>query len=188
MSTDSDDTIDWARSVAGDGEAFGRIFDRHHERVLRHSSRLVPHQADVDDVLAVTFLEAWRSRDRVRIVDGSVLPWLLVTANHVASNIRRGARRHQALLHRLPPAEPAGDHALEITDTPATQALRKLTQTDQQVVMLCLLEGFTTREAANVLDVPEGTVKSRLSRARRRLAQQLSQPFTPSSLAPGEAR
>src|SRR6187402_2563291 len=98
------DSVDWALAIAGEGEAFGRIFDRHQARVLRHSVRLVANRADADDVMALTFLEAWRNRARMRLVDGSVLPWLLVTATNVANNTNRGARRYRALLERLPVA------------------------------------------------------------------------------------
>ncbi|MGB3910709.1 MAG: sigma factor [Pseudolysinimonas sp.] len=78
------DAAEWARAVDGDGEAFGRIFDRHRDRVLRHGLRLAPTTNDADDLVAITFFEAWRNRERVRVVDGSVLPWLLVTATNVA--------------------------------------------------------------------------------------------------------
>lgn len=187
MTCGSDDTGDWTLAVAGDGEAFGRIFDRHHDRIIRHSYRLVPNAADVDDVLAVTFLEAWRGRERVRIVDGSLLPWLLVTATNTARNLKRGTRRYQALLRRIPPPDPVWDHAVDFEDGPATRALRDMAITDQQVIVLCLLEGFTTREAANALGLPEGTIKSRLSRARHRLLQQLPPHIRPTPIASGES-
>src|SRR5476651_354484 len=74
------DESDWAAALRGDGEAFGRIFDRHRHRLFRHSYRLVAVSADADDIVSVTFLEAWRRADAVRFVNGSILPWLLVTA------------------------------------------------------------------------------------------------------------
>ena len=163
------DEDDWARAVAGEGEAFGRVFDRHRDRVYRHCYRLVPVAADADDVVAVTFLEAWRRRDAVRMVDGSVLPWLLVTATNSARNVSRGARRYRALLDRLP----AGDHTTDPTDElddSAVAALRRLSLTDQRVITLCVLLGVPERDAAELLGVPPGTVKSRLSRAKQRLA------------------
>ena len=55
---------------AGQGEAFGRIFDRHRDRVFRHGLRLVEGVSDADDLVAITFLEAWRRRDDLRVVDG----------------------------------------------------------------------------------------------------------------------
>ena len=88
---DADVTL-WSRARTGDGEAFGRVFDAHRERVYRHALRLVDTVHEAEDVTAVAFLELWRRRDHVRLVDGSVLPWLLVTAGNVARNQRRAAR------------------------------------------------------------------------------------------------
>ncbi|HMH58661.1 MAG TPA: sigma factor, partial [Galbitalea sp.] len=83
---DSDDEHDWADALRGNGEAFGRIFDRHRHRhrLFRHSYRLVAVTADADDIVSIAFLEAWRRADAVRFVDGSMLPWLLVTATNSA--------------------------------------------------------------------------------------------------------
>jgi RNA polymerase sigma factor (sigma-70 family) len=161
------DEIDWTNARAGDGEAFGRIFDRHRARVARHARALVPTFVDAEDVVAVAFLEAWRLRRRVRIVDGSVLPWLLVTATNVARNLSRSARRHARALDRLPAPDDEDDLG---ADSTAVDALRGLSLEDQRVITLCVLYDYTAAEAAETLGVPVGTVKSRLSRARGKLA------------------
>ncbi|MBN9239492.1 MAG: hypothetical protein BGO97_07355 [Micrococcales bacterium 70-64] len=167
MTTDS---ADWAEALAGSGEAFGRIFDRHRDRLARHSHRLVPTAADADDVVAITFLEAWRRRAGVRFVDDSLLPWLLVTATHSAQNLSRGARRYRALLARLPVEASSPDHADAFGEGDAVRELRALSLADREVIVLCVLEGLSEREAAEALGIPQGTVKSRLSRAKARLA------------------
>lgn len=174
--TSETDAVDWAAAVAGDGEAFGRIYDRHRDRVTRHSIRLVPTPADADDVVAITFMESWRRREHVRFVDDSVLPWLLVTATNAARNLSRSARRYRALLARLPASESSPDHADRFDDSEAVAALRTLSAADQRIVALCVLEGLSEREAAGALGVPPGTVKSRLSRAKRRLADRVAPP------------
>ncbi len=155
------DRHDWSQARQGVGEAFGRIFDRHRDRVYRHVLRLVPVMADADDAVAITFLEAWRRREQARLVDGSLLPWLLVTATMVTRNLNRSARRHRALLAKLPPADHAHDHAERVDEGPASAALRQLALSDRHVITLCVLEGLTDHEAAVVLDLPVGTVKSR---------------------------
>ena len=167
----TDDAQDWALARAGQGEAFGRIFDRHRDRVFRHGLRLVDGVSDADDLVAITFLEAWRRRDDLRLVDGSVLPWLLVTATNASHNLRRAARRHRALLSRLPTDPHAPDHADRFDDGEAHRALQRLALRDRQVLTLCVLEGFSERDAASALGVPPGTIKSRLARARARLAR-----------------
>lgn len=78
------DEVLWSQVVNGDGDAFGVLFDRHHDRVWRHALKVlsVPHVAE--DVTAVVFYEAWRRRADVRVVNDSILPWLLVTANNTS--------------------------------------------------------------------------------------------------------
>ena len=163
------DEVEWAKAIAGDGDAFGRLFDRHRRRVQLHSLRLAPTYADAEDVVAITFLEAWRNRDRVRFVDGSMLPWLLLTATNTSRNLTRAARRFREALQRLPPPRPVPDHALDNGHSDVERALSQLSVNDQRVVTLCVIEGYSEREAALALNVPPGTVKSRLSRAKVRL-------------------
>jgi DNA-directed RNA polymerase specialized sigma24 family protein len=83
------DEEDWARVIAGEGEAFGRIFDRHRDRVRRHALGLAPSHSEAEDVVSLTFLEAWRKREKIRFVDQSMLPWLLKTATYTCLNMAR---------------------------------------------------------------------------------------------------
>ena len=175
---DSDDERDWANALRGDGEAFGRIFDRHRYRMFRHSYRLVAVTADADDIVSIAFLEAWRRADAVRFVDGSMLPWLLVTATNSARNLARSSRRYRAMLDRLPSNSHADERSTDAFDTEAHEALRKLSVADQRILTLCVLEDLSEKEAATVLGIPAGTVKSRLSRAKARLANSLDAPLT----------
>jgi RNA polymerase sigma-70 factor (ECF subfamily) len=138
--------------------------------VARHAHRLVDDRDDAEDVVAVTFLEAWRRRSAVRLVSDSTLPWLLVTAGHAASNLRRSRRRYRALLDKLPPASSAPDPATLLERATVTLPLDQLGEKDRSVIALVVIEGLTEQEAATALGVPTGTVKSRLSRARGRLA------------------
>lgn len=166
------DEDDWRRAVAGDGDAFASIFDRHTGAVRRQAWRLSASRSDVEDVVAIVFLEAWRRRQAVRLVDGTVLPWLLVTTVYVCNNLRRSRLRHETLLQRLPAPSTAPDPADLIDEGDLLAALRRLKRSDQQVLTLCVLEEMTERDAAVVLAIPPGTVKSRLHRAKRRLSEQ----------------
>ena len=173
MSENSDE-VDWALAIVGDGIAAGRVFDRHHDRVTRHSRRLVSQfaEADAQDVVAIVFLEAWRKREVIRFTDGSMLPWLLVTATNTAANVARSARRYRALLSKMPPPGTVADPA-DSAGGDAEVALRRLSTRDQLVLTLCVLEGFSHKEVATVLGIPPGTVKSRLFHAKKRLADEL---------------
>ena len=166
------DVEDWQRARVGDGRAFGRIFDRHKDRIRRHAHGLTSQSFDAEDIVAITFLEAWRLRSRVRLVDGSTLPWLLVTATYTANNFRRSARRYARALEHLP--EPQTVQAENYSDLAATRALAGLSIDDQKVITLCVLFDYSAAEAASVLNVPIGTIKSRLSRAKARLTTELT--------------
>lgn len=178
-----DDEGLWAAALTGDGQAFGLLFDRHHEVVRRHASRIVQNPTDADDVAAVAFLELWRRRSSVHLTDGSVRPWLFVTATYAARNLSRSRRRYDAFLARLPPAPSQPDAAeLAFADDPAAgdpqlaSALRRLSLRDQQLVGLVILQDVPVTHAAQVLGLSVPAAKSRLLRARRQLAQRLRDP------------
>lgn len=180
--TDEDDAALAARvSNDGDPEAFGELFDRHAQVVYRFCWRRLAEPrsgVDAEDLLSVVFLEAWAGRARLVLVDGSLRPWLLGIAANVVRNQRRSARRHRAALARLAPERDTPDHAARVAqrlddDASAADllhALDALSARERDVVDLCLVHGVATEQAARVLGIPEGTVKSRLARARRRLA------------------
>ena len=167
-----------AAAINGDGQAFGRLYDRHRDRVFRHVLRLSDSRSDAEDLVALVFVEAWRRQGSVRVVEGSVLPWLLVTANNLARNERRARRRYRAVLPRIALPVPEPDHADEIAErfgaveraTAVRSAFDRLGPRDQEILGLCVLDELSTSEVAAILGVPVGTVKSRLSRAKQRLA------------------
>lgn len=165
----------WSRAAAGDADAFGVLFDRHRDRVYRHVCHLVDRRQDAEDVTAVTFLELWRRRSHVRLVNGSVLAWVLVTATNSARNQSRGARRYEALLARLPRAPNAPDPA-DVTaagalgvDPALRAALRTLSGTDLRLFALVAVEEYPLTDAAAALGLTPSAVKSRLHRIRVRL-------------------
>ncbi|MFF5583313.1 sigma factor [Streptomyces hygroscopicus] len=92
-----------ARVRAGDPDAFGQLFDENASVIYRHSVRLTGNWVTADDIVSLTFLEAWRLRERLLPGDGSLRPWLLGIATNVTRNTARAARRHQAALAKLPP-------------------------------------------------------------------------------------
>lgn len=171
------------RVRAGDADAFGVLFDLHHDRVFRQALRLTASLHDAEDVTAVVFLEAWRRRDSLRLVDGSVIGWLVVTTNYVHRNQLRSKRRYRDALRRLPVPENAPDHSNRVDDRLDTDARRaelrhalaQLPKRDQDIVTLCVFEELSTADAADALGIASGTVKSRLSRARAHLAAILTE-------------
>lgn len=166
-----------ARVRAGDPDAFGVLFDEHARAVYNHAFRLTGNWSAAEEVVSLTFLEAWRLRDTVYPAGESLRPWLLGIAVNVTRNAARAARRHQAAVGRLPTAPPVPDFADElagrIDDAAQLKAVRqclgRLRQGEREVLALCVWAGLDYTAAAAALRVPVGTVRSRLSRARAKL-------------------
>lgn len=169
----------WAATLAGDADAFAALYDRHADAVHRVLVRRIG-PTDARDLTAEVFERAWAHRERIRLAEsGGLRPWLLGTALNVA----RGHVERASVTHRLTqrmigwaaaeadPLEAAVDALDDAAAlTLAQAALASLSVEDQEVLVLCVLEGLTPNEAAAALDQRPGTVRSRLSRARRRLA------------------
>jgi RNA polymerase sigma factor (sigma-70 family) len=179
--------IDWASASdqdlwshaanEGAGEAFGELFERHADRVYAHCFSRTGSWSTAEDLTSVVFLEAWRRRNEVRFSGDSALPWLLGVANNATRNAQRSLRRHNLLLAKLPPpgeeADIAADAATRVDQERLAQhllcAMGRLRQAEQEVLALCDWAGLSYAEAAVAMGVPEGTVRSRLFRARQHL-------------------
>ncbi len=168
----------WARSRAGDRDAFGVLFERYARPIYNYCFRRVGSWATAEDMLSVVFLEAWRRRDK-KLPPEKVLPWLYGIATNVMRNQRRSERRYAAALRRLPSIDPEPDFAgradERIDDEQHAQRalslIARLPQREQDVFVLCAWMELSYDEAAVALDLRIGTVRSRLSRARARLRE-----------------
>ena len=168
-----------ARLRAGQAPAFGELFDAQAQAVYQHGFRLTGDRVLAEDVVSATFLQAWRLRGRIDAEGGSMRPWLLGIATNVVRNLNRKARRDRDLLGRLSPRgqEPdfADDVAAHLDDArelaTVRAALAALRPAEQEVIALCVWAELDYASAARALDVPIGTVRSRLSRARRKLVR-----------------
>ncbi|MEU6340082.1 RNA polymerase sigma factor [Streptomyces sp. NPDC046977] len=179
-----------ARVRAGDPAAFAQLFDDHAGVVHRHAVRVLGNWATAEDIVSLTFLEAWRTRERVRVDGDSLQPWLLGIATNVMRNTARAARRHQGALARLPLRDAVPDFADELADRladaeqlgAARRALEQLRRPEREVFALCVWAGLDSVAAAEALGIKVGTVRSRLFRARERLRK-----LTEDELARGRA-
>jgi RNA polymerase sigma factor (sigma-70 family) len=187
------DELLWRRSVEGDGEAFGALFDRHRDRVFRHACRMTDTRHDAEDVVASAFLELWRRRVDVGLVEQSILPWLLVTATNLGRNLARGTRRYRQFLERLPRAanQPdvaevaLGAHALG-ADARLRTGLRALSKTDAHLFVLVALEGYPVAAAAQQLGLSVSAARTRMHRVRAKLREHLGDD--PSQERPDDRR
>ncbi|MFE7841861.1 RNA polymerase sigma factor [Streptomyces sp. NPDC057474] len=198
----------------GDPEAFSRLFREHAQAVYGHAARLTADRNTAEDVVSLTFLEAWRLREKLLSDaelaetakgsgadgshdgdggpgdggpgdggpgDSSLRAWLFGIATNVLRNTRRAARRHSAALARLPERHAERETVPDFADdlvgrmedadrlAAAHAALAKLRRREREVFALCVWSGLSYAAAAEALDVPVSTVRSRLARARQRL-------------------
>ncbi|MFF3910324.1 RNA polymerase sigma factor [Streptomyces sp. NPDC001848] len=167
-----------ARLRAGEPAAFAELFDIYARGVYNHAFRLTADWSTAEDVMAATFMEAWRLRHRIDPEGGSLRPWLLGIATNTARNQYRSNRRYRRAALATAAAElNVPDHADEVRTqiddqrrlAVALRALATLRRPEREVIALCLGEGLDYEAAATALGIPVGTVASRLSRARRKL-------------------
>lgn len=149
-------------------ERFAVLFNRTHQPLLAYAVRRVVDPADAADIVAETFLVAWRRLEEVP-PDEQARPWLFGVARRVLANYYRGEHRRLALsdrlrtqLHEVVPAPEAGATAVEI-------AMESLSPDDRELLRLVAWEDLARDEIAMVLQIPRATVRVRLHRARRRL-------------------
>jgi RNA polymerase sigma-70 factor (ECF subfamily) len=161
-----------AASVA-DPERFAVIYDRHAAAIHRYLARRLGVQV-ADDLVGETFLAAFRRRagyDGRRV---EALPWLYGIATNVVAQHRREEARAYRLLQVAPrPGDDAGHDERVSADVTATAqrdrliaALAGLTPGDRDVLLLVAQEELRYEQVAAALDIPVGTVRSRLHRAR----------------------
>jgi len=166
-----------ARLRSGDPDAFGLLFDEYARAVYNLGFRLTADWSAAEDVVSLAFLEAWRLRDRIDPGGEPLRPWLLGIAVNVSRNLARASHRHQAAMSRLLPPPPVPDFAEELAGRlddaarlrEAGKALGALRPGEREVIALCVWSELDYATAARALGVPVGTVRSRLSRARRKL-------------------
>lgn len=187
MSPDPTDAEVIEASTA-DPPRFAVIFDRHVAGIHRFLARRTgPDGADA--LTGECFRIAFERRGTYRLDRPDARPWLYGIANNVLREHRRGERRRwagQARMHAAagvdaagPPADAAHDGLADRLDAEAAwprlrAALEAMRPEERDAILLVAWEDLTYREVALALDVPVGTVRSRLHRARQHLREQLA--------------
>jgi RNA polymerase sigma-70 factor, ECF subfamily len=155
---------------------FEQVFDEHYRAVSAYALRRASH-ADAEEVVAETFLVAWRRLDEV---PRDAKPWLLGVARRVLANQRRAAGRREALRARV--AVERESDSEPGRRPPVIQALGRLSRGEREILLLVAWDGLSTREVAVTLGCSAAATKVRLHRARRRLRAELEalEPSRPS--------
>lgn len=174
------DCVLLARLAAGDDDALAEVYDRYAPLVFGIAKRVVANRAVAEDVVQEVFTSLWRNPDRFDPRRGSLRAYLGVQAHRravdaVRSDTRRRAREEQCDLMQ-PRAEPCSSDRMDAVAVAEVvrQAIARLPDGQRQAVELAYWSGRPQREVADVLGVPEGTVKSRMRLAQAKLAEWLA--------------
>jgi RNA polymerase sigma-70 factor (ECF subfamily) len=166
-----------AAHVSGDPTAFTALISRHRDRLWAVALRTTGDPEDAEDALQDALLKAHRSADSFR-GDAQVTTWLhRIVVNACLDRMRRAKSRPTVPLpehdsaHPIEPSDPLGRRELawEID-----RALRTLPDDQRAALVLIDVEGYSVEEAAQLLDIPTGTVKSRCARGRAKLVPLLA--------------
>jgi RNA polymerase sigma-70 factor (ECF subfamily) len=164
--------------AAGDKTAMRVLYQRHNVRVYRFILRLVENEALAEDVVNDVFLAAWRGAGRFQ-GKSQVGTWLLAIARHKAIS---------ALRHRSEPQldDHMAEAAVDPLDDPETQAdnkdrceivqkcLKRLSPRHREILDLVYYHEKSVREVAQIVRIPEGTVKTRMFHARKHMSRLLA--------------
>lgn len=176
---DKEDEDLWDGLCAGIESDFATLFRRHNRVVYNFAFRSTASWSLAEDITQATFTTLWR-RARQGTVEplqrNSAVPILLAMARHEVLNATRGDHRRLRLIHKI--GDQAPRHDSNVSDWLEQEAamarvrtvLNRLPDNQRAVIELVVWSGLGIAECAQALNVPVGTVKSRLSRAKRRLA------------------
>ncbi|WP_020391349.1 RNA polymerase sigma factor [Kribbella catacumbae] len=168
-------------------EDFARLFDRHAVTIHRYGARRLG-RTEADDLLSQTFLIAFERRHRYVGTPAGALPWLYGIATNLIHRRRRDEVRQYRAYARSEPAgfdqlsDPLATEVAARVDAASvsrvlTGVLAGLRQVERDVLLLYAWEDLSYAEIAEALNLPLGTVRSRLHRARRALRSALGPEF-----------
>ena len=170
------DEAEWiARAQRADSRAFETLYRLHIDRVYGLCLRMTGNVSEAEDCAQDTFIQAWNKLDKFR-GDSAFSTWIhRIAVNAVLGRMRKSKReqdRIQAAAEAGPPPVSMGDGG-ELRDL--SEAVDRLPRGARHVFVLYAVYGYSHEEAGNMLGIASGTSKAQLHRARRLLAQQLTQ-------------
>ncbi|MCU1624946.1 MAG: polymerase, sigma-24 subunit, subfamily [Frankiales bacterium] len=181
---DAQDRALLAAHLAGEPHAFDDLLGRHRQRMWAVALRTLGDPEDASDAVQDASLSAYRAAAGFR-GDARVTTWLhRIVVNACLDRARRQAVRPTVPMPERPPADPRDVLAERETQVLVQLALAALPEEQRAAIVLVDLTGFSVEDAAAILDIPPGTVKSRCFRARARLAVALGHLRNPESPEP----
>lgn len=171
------------RGSLDDPSRFAVVYERHLPTVHSYLRRRVG-DGPASDLSAEVFVRAFRARSRYDPRHETARPWLLGITNNVISEHRRYERRRLATIERIAAAGEwaASDRITAGLAPEVARALRRLRAADRDALLLVVWGELSYAEAADALEVPVGTIRSRIARARGRLAVDLDDTSVASAI------
>jgi RNA polymerase sigma-70 factor (ECF subfamily) len=170
----------WDALARRDSGALGELYDRHAKAIYNFAFRRLSSWSTAEEVVQTTFVNVWRRAvgdDLPGLRRDTARPYLLGIAARECANAARSRRRRTAIVRRLASQPPEPDHSDAVAGrvdserrmADVRRVVDRLPAGQRDVLELVAWSGLTLAEAADALGLPEGTVKSRWSRARARL-------------------
>lgn len=181
--TDTSDAELITAVLAGDSNSFRPLVERYQGRLFAMVCGMVRNPEDARDITHLTFVKAWQNLKSFRI-DSSFYTWIYrIAMNQAIDHVRRNKRRKTSAFDEAVGARDEDGTMLEQhhVDNPARALQRKelhekiyaaldeLSEEAREVILLREVEGFSYKEIADTMNIPEGTVMSRLFYARKKL-------------------
>ena len=161
------------RCKGGDRDAFRHLVEQYQSEAIAHARAILANREDALDAVQEAFLDAFQALDRFD-VERPFYPWFYTILRHRCLKLMAGRKRHMAsslddTLVLAPAMEVPAEDVLALE-----HALLDLAPQERELITLKHLDGLSYRELAERLEIPLGTVMSRLYHARKRLHEQLS--------------
>ena len=165
------------RMQAGDDDAVRNLYERHGQRLYAYALRLTNDPATAEDVTQSTLVTAWRTAHTFR-GEGRLLAWLLGIVHHTALKALRNNPHYleDVGAESISENQPSPEEQAQVKDEKhwVRKGIQSLSSDHRAVLELIFYQSLTLNEAAQVLNIPVGTVKSRLSYARNHLRSVLA--------------
>lgn len=162
---------DVTKARGGDRDAFGRLYDAVARDLYRAALYTLGSPQDAEDVVAETFLEAWKGIHTLR-EEGSFRQWIMRILSIRCKRRIGGYVREKGNID----IEDYTEEGVPDDSAPRAEvreAMARLAPEERQIVVLSVLEGYTMREIAEMLSLPQGTVSSKLHRTLKKLRRML---------------